>query len=91
MRALLRSTVQYLFTASSSNQDSLQYFSMALSGDNKESCRYAMQCFDMTAKDSIHKSIIAQHTSLDRFTGVLKLRLLLKPMRYDGDCEVIHF
>ena len=50
-----------------------------------------MQCFDMTAKDSIHKSIIAQHTSLDRFTVVLKLRLLLKPMRYDGDCEVIHF
>ena len=45
----------------------------------------------MTAKDSIHKSIIAQHTSLDRFTVVLKLRLLLKPMRYDGDCQVIHF
>ena len=45
----------------------------------------------MTAKDSIHKSIIAQHSSLDRFTVVLKLRLLLKPMRYDSDCEVIHF
>ena len=47
-----------------------------------------MQCFDMTAKKSIHESIIGQHGSLKQFTVVLKLRLLLRPMRYDGDCEV---
>ena len=50
-----------------------------------------MQCFDITAKEYIHNCIKGQHDgSLDRFTDVLKLRLLLKPMRYDGDCEVIH-
>ena len=50
-----------------------------------------MQCFDITAKEYIHKCIKGQYNdSLDRFTVVLKLRLLLKPMRYDGDCKVIH-
>ena len=46
------------------------------------------QCFDMSAKDHIRRSIINEHGSLDRFTILLKLRLLLKPMRYDGDCKV---
>ena len=41
----------------------------------------------MSARDHIHKSIKEEHASLDRFTVVLKLRLLLRPMRYDGDCQ----
>lgn len=43
----------------------------------------------MTARTHIISSIERQHGSVDNFTRLLKLRFLLRPLRYDGDIEAL--
>lgn len=47
-------------------------------------------CFDMSARNYIVSSITLQHGSLDEFTKLLRLRLLLRPLRFDGDIQARH-
>ena len=42
-------------------------------------------CFDPAAASLIRREITALHGSLQAFTAYLRLRFLLRPMRYDGD------
>ena len=46
-------------------------------------------CFDMSAKEHIQKKIKQEHTSLARFTTLLKLRFLLSPTSYAGDIAAL--
>lgn len=43
----------------------------------------------MTARAHIVSSIERQHGSVDSFTRLLKLRFLLRPLRYDGDVDAL--
>ena len=47
------------------------------------------KCFDETAAKHIRNEIIERHGTLDRFTTVLKLRLILKPLSFDGDITAL--
>jgi hypothetical protein len=43
----------------------------------------------MSAKEHILSSIRSRHGTVDSFTQLLKLRFLLRPLRYDGDLRAL--
>ena len=88
------SRLWYLYEIGHSPQEKLRLLTHGFAGaELAQACGRIdvaeAQCFDMSAKASIHSRIIAAHGSLGSFTTFLKLRFMLDPTSYEGDVKAL--